>query len=48
VPVPAITGIFPFASSTATFKICFLSSSVIVGDSPVVPNTTIPETLFSN
>ena len=41
-PVPAITGIFPLHSLTATSIIFLCSSWDNVGDSPVVPPGTIP------
>ena len=41
-PVPAITGIFPLHSLTATSIIFLCSSWDNVGDSPVVPPGTTP------
>jgi hypothetical protein len=41
-PVPAMTGTRPLAIATARFTSSTCSSSVSVGDSPVVPQGTSP------
>ena len=47
-PVPAITLPFPAVVSTAISIIRLCSSFDRVGDSPVVPQGTMPEILLSN